>query len=79
LAPSSASSIASIVQLAYLPDACVRRHGERGPVGRHRLPGAFAGSLGVFGRVCDMFGRKLLYLGGFALFTGASLLCGPSG
>jgi EmrB/QacA subfamily drug resistance transporter len=37
---------------------------------------AFAGSLGIFGRVCDMFGRKLLYLGGFALFTGASLLCG---
>ncbi|HTE81725.1 MAG TPA: MFS transporter [Reyranella sp.] len=37
---------------------------------------AFAGSLGVFGRVCDMLGRKLLYLGGFALFTGASLLCG---
>jgi EmrB/QacA subfamily drug resistance transporter len=37
---------------------------------------AFAGSLGVFGRICDMFGRKLLYLGGFALFTGASLLCG---
>ncbi len=39
---------------------------------------AFAGSLGVFGRVCDMFGRKLLYLGGFALFTGASLLCGQA-
>jgi len=37
---------------------------------------AFAGSLGVFGRVCDMVGRKLLYLGGFALFGGASLLCG---
>jgi len=37
---------------------------------------AFAGSLGVFGRVCDLFGRKLLYLVGFALFTGASLLCG---
>ncbi|MCW5733131.1 MAG: DHA2 family efflux MFS transporter permease subunit [Enhydrobacter sp.] len=39
---------------------------------------AFAGSLGVFGRVCDMFGRKVLYLGGFALFTGASLLCGDA-
>lgn len=39
---------------------------------------AFAGSLGMFGRTCDMFGRKLLYLGGFALFTGASLLCGEA-
>jgi len=37
---------------------------------------AFAGSLGVFGRVCEMFGRKLPYLGGFVLFTVASLLCG---
>ena len=37
---------------------------------------AFAGSLGVFGRVCEMFGRKLPYLMGFALFTVASLLCG---
>lgn len=37
---------------------------------------AFAGSLGVFGRVCEMFGRKLPYLLGFALFTVASLLCG---
>jgi EmrB/QacA subfamily drug resistance transporter len=37
---------------------------------------AFAGSLGVFGRVCEMLGRKSLYLAGFFLFTAASLLCG---
>ena len=29
---------------------------------------AFAGSLGMFGRVCEMIGRKLPYLVGFALF-----------
>jgi MFS family permease len=37
---------------------------------------AFASSLPVFGRICEMFGRKLLYLIGFAVFTVASLLCG---
>lgn len=37
---------------------------------------AFASSLGVFGRACEMLGRKSLYLGGFALFAVASLLCG---
>ncbi len=35
--------------------------------------------LGVFGRVCEMFGRKLPYLLGSALFTVASLLCGYAG
>jgi EmrB/QacA subfamily drug resistance transporter len=37
---------------------------------------AFASCLPVFGRICEMFGRKLLYLIGFAVFTTASLLCG---
>lgn len=37
---------------------------------------AFASCLPIFGRLCEMFGRKLLYLTGFALFTIASLLCG---
>jgi EmrB/QacA subfamily drug resistance transporter len=37
---------------------------------------AFAASLAVSGRVSEMMGRKLPYLGGFALFTLASLLCG---
>lgn len=30
------------------------------------------------GRTADMFGRKKLYVSGFAIFTGASLLCGFS-
>jgi len=37
---------------------------------------AFAACLPVFARLCEMFGRKLLYLAGFALFGSASLLCG---
>jgi EmrB/QacA subfamily drug resistance transporter len=37
---------------------------------------AYAASLPIFGRVCEMYGRKLLYLIGFTLFTVASLLCG---
>lgn len=37
---------------------------------------AFAASLPIFGRLCEMFGRKLLYLGGYALFSVATLLCG---
>ena len=36
----------------------------------------FASCLPVFSRLCDMYGRKLLYLAGFGLFTLASLLCG---
>lgn len=31
-----------------------------------------------FGRVADMFGRKKLYVGGFAIFTFSSLLCALS-
>lgn len=37
---------------------------------------AYAACLPVFARLCEMFGRKLLYLAGFALFGIASLLCG---
>ncbi len=37
---------------------------------------AFASCLPVFSRLCDMHGRKALYLAGFGLFTLASLLCG---
>jgi len=45
-------------------------------VGRHRLSAGLPGCLSLFGCVCEIFGRKLLYLLGFALFTVASLLCG---
>ncbi|HTU54405.1 MAG TPA: DHA2 family efflux MFS transporter permease subunit [Acetobacteraceae bacterium] len=37
---------------------------------------AFAAFLPIFGRLCEMFGRKLLYLCGYLLFTLATLLCG---
>ena len=37
---------------------------------------AYAACLPVFSRICEMVGRKLLYLVGFALFGIASLLCG---
>ena len=36
----------------------------------------YASFLPVFARLCEMFGRKLLYLAGFALFGAASLMCG---
>jgi EmrB/QacA subfamily drug resistance transporter len=35
-----------------------------------------AGFLPIFGRVADMFGRKLLYTGGFLIFVLGSALCG---
>jgi EmrB/QacA subfamily drug resistance transporter len=37
---------------------------------------AFASSLPAFARLSEIFGRKLIYLGGFAGFTIASALCG---
>jgi EmrB/QacA subfamily drug resistance transporter len=37
---------------------------------------AYASLLPVFARLSEMFGRKLLYMGGYALFTAASLMCG---
>src|ERR687895_791069 len=41
-------------------------------------PLLFASFLPVFGRLCDMYGRKLIYLSGFALFTIGSVLSGFS-
>lgn len=40
---------------------------------------ALAAFLPVFGRLCEMFGRKLLYVGGYLVFTIASALCGLAG
>jgi EmrB/QacA subfamily drug resistance transporter len=37
---------------------------------------AYASLLPTFARLSEMFGRKLLYMGGYALFTVASLMCG---
>ncbi len=37
---------------------------------------AFASCLPIFGRLCEMFGRKSLYLAGYLLFVVASTLCG---
>ena len=39
---------------------------------------AFAASLPIFGRLCEMFGRKVLYLAGFLFFTIATALCGSA-
>ena len=35
----------------------------------------FASCLPIFGQLCQIMGRKLMYLLGFAVFTGASALC----
>jgi MFS family permease len=37
---------------------------------------AFAACLPIFGQLCEMFGRKSLYLVGYAVFVAASALCG---
>jgi EmrB/QacA subfamily drug resistance transporter len=37
---------------------------------------ALAGTLPIFGRLADMFGRKLLYTGGFVVFIAGSALAG---
>jgi EmrB/QacA subfamily drug resistance transporter len=39
---------------------------------------AFAACLPVFGRVCEIVGRKLFYVTGFALFSVSSMLCGSA-
>jgi EmrB/QacA subfamily drug resistance transporter len=37
---------------------------------------AFASFLPIFGRLCEMFGRKTMYIAGYAIFITASALCG---
>jgi EmrB/QacA subfamily drug resistance transporter len=37
---------------------------------------AFASFLPIFGRLCEMFGRKTMYIAGYAIFISASALCG---
>jgi EmrB/QacA subfamily drug resistance transporter len=68
---------ASIVQLA-LPALTVEFHTTLNQVSW--VPIAYlltlAALLPVFGRLCEMWGRKLLYVLGFLLFTIASALCG---
>ena len=68
---------ASIVQLA-LPHLGQVFHAKLDAVSWVSLAYllAFASTLPVFGRLCQMFGRKLLYLIGYLLFTIASVLCG---
>jgi len=39
---------------------------------------ASTSTLGTFGRVTDIFGRRLIYLSGFAVFAAGSVLCGIS-
>nr|WP_246339743.1 MFS transporter [Ancylobacter tetraedralis] len=40
---------------------------------------AFVSFLPIFGRLCEMFGRKTLYIAGYAIFIVASALCGFAG
>lgn len=39
---------------------------------------ALASFMPIFGRLADMFGRKLLYTAGFLLFIAGSALCGSA-
>jgi EmrB/QacA subfamily drug resistance transporter len=68
---------ASIVQLA-LPTLRETFHSSLETVSWVALAYllAFAACLPVFGRLCEIYGRKLLYLLGYLIFTVASALCG---
>jgi EmrB/QacA subfamily drug resistance transporter len=68
---------ASIVQLA-LPTLATEFHATLESVSWVALGYllGFAAFLPIFGRLCEMFGRKLLYIGGFLFFTLATVLCG---
>ena len=70
----------TVVNVA-LPDIGVALHLERG-----ELPWVmtiytvfFGGLMLLGGRIADLFGARRMTLGGLALFTAASLLCGLSG
>lgn len=71
---------ASVVQLA-LPDLAVRFDTRETVVSWVALAYvvAFAAALPPFGRLCEMFGRKRLYLLGMAIFLVTSALCGMAG
>ena len=68
---------ASIVQLA-LPQLGQVFHAKLDAVSWVSLAYllAFASFLPIFGRLCAMFGRKLMYLLGYLVFTVASMVCG---
>jgi EmrB/QacA subfamily drug resistance transporter len=70
---------ASIVQLA-LPTLATVFHASLETVSWVALAYflAFAAFLPIFDRLCELFGRKLLYLSGFLLFTLATTLCGSA-
>ncbi|HEY7199979.1 MAG TPA: MFS transporter, partial [Candidatus Dormibacteraeota bacterium] len=70
----------TVVNVA-LPDIGVALHLQRG-----ELPWVmtiytvfFGGLMLLGGRIADLFGARRMTLGGLALFTAASLLCGLSG
>ena len=57
----------------------IRRHpGQRGAGSPSAICSARVAAcpLPIFAQLCRMFGRKLLYIIGFVVFTGASALCG---
>ncbi|SHG46042.1 drug resistance transporter, EmrB/QacA subfamily [Kaistia soli DSM 19436] len=67
---------ASVVQLA-LPDLAVTFQTRETLASWVALAYvlAFSAALPVFGRLCEMFGRKKLYLAGILVFVAASALC----
>ena len=68
---------ASIAQLV-LPDVEAAFHASIGAAAWVSIAYLLvaAAMLPVFGRLADMFGRKLLYCGGFVVFVAGSALCG---